>query len=217
MEQTNYWQIFKNNWHKVAITTLLLIVLSLGLSLIRPLEYRSRVELLVIQKQSLTMDAYASARASEKLATGLATVIKTKAFFEKVINSDFNITRSHFPYEEKDLRKYWSKNITASVSPETSLLKIDVYDQKRTEANKIANAIAYVLVNNSQEFYGGNGDVFIKVVNEPLASNHPVRPNILINGLTGLIVGLILSLSYIFYQENKNGLGCHNFNYFFCN
>jgi len=203
MEQTNYWQIFKNNWHKVAIITLLLIILSLGLSLIRPLEYRSRVELLVIQKQSLTMDAYAAARASEKLATGLATVIKTKAFFEKVISGDFNIARSHFPYEEKDLRKYWAKNITTSVSPETSLLRIDVYDQNRTEANKIANAISYILINNSQEFHGSGNDIFIKVVNEPLASNRPVRPNILINSLTALIIGIILSTGWIFYQTNK--------------
>lgn len=204
MEQKNYWQIIKNNWYKVAIVTLLLIILSLGLSLVRPLQYRSRVELLVIQKQNLTMDAYAAARASEKLANGLATVVKTKSFFDQVINSNFNIARTHFPYEEKDVRKYWQKNIVTSVSPETSLLRIDVYDTNRTEANKIANAIAYVLVNNSEDFYGGNNDVFIKVVNEPLASNHPVRPAIVINSLTGLVLGLILSGSWLFYQENKN-------------
>lgn len=206
MEHLNYWSIIKKNWQTVAISTLLLIVLALGLSLTQPLQYRSRVELLVVQKQSLTMDAYAAARASEKLANGLATVVKTQSFFDKIMAGDFNISRAHFPYEQKEVRKYWQKNITTSVSPETSLLRVDVYDKNRSEANKIANAVAYTLVNSSGEYYGGGNDVFIKVVNEPLASNHPVRPNIIVNGLSGLVIGLILSFGWIFYQANKNSL-----------
>ena len=106
MNQINYPQIIKNNWQTIAITSLIVVVLALGLSLFQPLQYRSRVEFLIIQKQSLTMDAYAAARASEKMASGLATIIRTKSFFDKVMNSNFGISRSNFPDNEKNLRKY---------------------------------------------------------------------------------------------------------------
>lgn len=203
MNQINYPQLIKNNWASILIISLSVIVLALILSLIQPLQYRSRVEFLVIQKQSLTMDAYAASRASEKLASGLATVVRTKSFFDKVLNSNYGISRTSFPEDEKELRKYWQKNITTSVSPETSLLQINVYQTNKKEANKIAAAIAYVLTNESSEYYGGGDSVIIKVVNEPLASNYPVRPNVLMNSLTGFIIGLIISLAWIIYQENK--------------
>jgi capsular polysaccharide biosynthesis protein len=203
MNQINYPQLIKNNWASILITSLAVIVLALVLSLVQPLQYRSRVEFLVIQKQSLTMDAYAASRASEKLASGLATVVRTKSFFDKVLNSNYGIGRSSFPDDEKALRKYWQKNITTSVSPETSLLQVNVYQTSKKEANKIASAIAYVLTNESAEYYGGGESVVIKVVNEPLASNYPVRPNIIMNALSGLIIGLILALAWIIYQENK--------------
>lgn len=204
MNQMNYPQILKNNWQTIAITALVVVVLALGLSLLQPLQYRSRVEFLVIQKQGLSLDAYAAARASEKMASGLATIIRTKSFFDKVMGSNFGISRSNFPSDEKSLRKYWQKNTLTAVSPETSLLQVNVYHKNKKEANKIALAIASVLVNEASEYYGGGNEVIIKVVNEPLASNYPVRPNIVMNGITGIIVGLVLSIIWIIYQENKN-------------
>ncbi|PIP29544.1 hypothetical protein COX27_00835 [Candidatus Kuenenbacteria bacterium CG23_combo_of_CG06-09_8_20_14_all_36_9] len=203
MNQINYPQIIKNNWQTIAITSLIVIVLALGLSLFQPLQYRSRVEFLIIQKQSLTMDAYAAARASEKMASGLATIIRTKSFFDKVMNSNFGISRSNFPDNEKALRKYWQKNTLTSVSPETSLLQVNVYHKDKKEANKIALAIASVLVNDYGEYYGTNTDTIIKVVNEPLVSDYPVRPNIITNGIVGLVIGLTISISWIIYEENK--------------
>jgi len=71
------------------------------------------------------------------------------------------------------------------------------------EANKIALAIASVLVNDYGEYYGTNTDTIIKVVNEPLVSDYPVRPNIITNGIVGLVIGLTISISWIIYQENK--------------
>jgi len=203
MTQLNYPQIIKNNGHSIAITTLVIVVLSMALSLIQPLQYRSRVEFLIIQKQSLTMDAYTAARASEKLASSLSTIIRTKSFFDKVMAGNFGIRRSEFPDNEKDLRKYWQKNTLTSIAPESSLLQVNVYHKDKKEANKISLAIASILVNDVNEYYGGGSDIIIKVVNEPLASDYPVRPNIILNSLAGLVIGVVISLGWIVYQENK--------------
>ncbi len=199
----NYLNIIKQNWQIIALVTLALVVLSLIISLIQPFEYRSRVEFLIIQKQNYNLDAYAAARASEKMASNLATVVKTKSFFDKVMDSNFGIDKNRFPKDENKLRKVWQNKISARVFPETSILSVDVYDKNKKEANKIASGIAYVLVNNSAEYYGGGNNISIKVVNAPLVTRHPARPNIALNILGGLILGLILSSSYVFYNFNK--------------
>lgn len=199
----NYLQTIKSNWQTITLVTLSVVVLSLVLSIVQPLQYRSRVEFLIIQKQTLTLDAYAAARASEKLANNLATVIKTKSFFGNVMTTNFDVKRSNFPAEEKELRTAWQKKLKSTVSPETSLLRVDVFDKDKKEADKIASAIGYVLVNESADYHGGGQDVVIKVVNEPLASDYPVKPNIILNTLTGLVVGLILSLGWVFYRTHQ--------------
>lgn len=199
----NYLQVIKNNWQTITLVTLVLVVLSLIFSLIQPFEYKSRVEFLIVQKQTYNLDAYAATRASEKMASNLASVIKTKSFYDKVMAGSFGISRANFPNDEIKLRKAWQDKISTQVFPETSILSVNVFDKNKKEANKIASGIAGVLVNNSAEYHGGGNDVSIKVVNQPLVSNHPVRPNIVLNTLAGLVLGLVLSLSYVFYNTHS--------------
>jgi len=200
----NYLHIIKSKWQTLVLITMGFVVLSLVLTLIQPFEYRSRVELLIVQKQTYNMDAYAATRAAEKMATNLAAVVKTKSFFDKVLAGNFGISRSDFPTDENDLRKAWQKKITTQVFPETSILSVNIYDKNKREANRIASAVAYVLVNDSAEYIGAGSEVSIKVVNEPLVSNSPVRPNIVLNLLGGLVIGLVLSLGWIFYRSLQN-------------
>jgi len=198
----NYLKSIKNKWQTVILVVLITVILALVLSLIQPFEYKSKVDVLVIQKQNVSLDAYAAARASEKLASNLASVIKTKSFLNKVVYGNFGVNSASFPNDENKLRKYWTRKVETQVFPETSILSVSVYDKDKLQANKIASAIGYILVNNSQDYHGGGSDVLIKVVNEPLVTDSPARPKLLLNLLGGLIVGLVLSLAWIFYRIN---------------
>lgn len=199
MNYNSYIKSVKNNWQAMTVIILGVVVLALVLSLLRPLEYRSRVELLIVQKQNLTLDAYNSARASEKLANTLASVIGTRSFFDKVIEGNFGVQRSDFPTNERKLRKVWAKKVSATVFPESSLLRVDLYDEDRKQADRLATAVASILVNNSSEYHGAGSEVMVKVVNEPLASDYPVRPNVIVNVFTALVVGLAVGLAWVFY------------------
>ncbi len=199
----NYLNIIKNHWQTIIIITLAMVILSLVLTIIRPLEYQTRVDLLIISKQSANMDAYQSARASEKLAQNLGSVIKTKSFLNQVLQTNFGIASSELPKDEKELRKVWQDKISTQLLPESNILRVDVYDENKIQSNRIGKAVSYVLTNQANEYHGSGSDVSIKIVNEPLTSNYPMRPNIILNLFLGLIVGLILSLANIFYKLNK--------------
>jgi len=201
MQTINYLQILRNKWQVVLLTTTVLVLLTVIISLLRPFEYRSRVGMLIIQKQGASLDSYAAARASERLAGNLANIIKTDSFFNKVVNSDFNID-VNWPIKESKRRKMWHKMISTRISPETGILTIDVFHKNKKQAKIISQAIAYVLINNASEYHGGGDTVLIKVVDPALVSTYPVRPNILFNTLSALALGVILSSSAVIYQAN---------------
>jgi capsular polysaccharide biosynthesis protein len=200
---TNYLKILKQNWQAMILFTASLVILATIISLLQPFEYRARVNLLIIQKQTATLDAYAAARASQSLAANFATVVKTDSFFKKVIasNSQINVA---WPLKEDQRREAWNKMIGASVAPETGILSLNVYQKDPDQAKIIANTIASVIATQGNEYHGGGDSVSIKVVDPALVSNYPVRPNIIFNLAGALLVGLILSGSFFLWREQKN-------------
>jgi capsular polysaccharide biosynthesis protein len=199
----NYLKILKQNWQAMILFTAALVILITIISLLQLFEYRARVNLLIIQKQTATLDAYGAARASQSLANNFATVVKTDSFFKKVIasNSQIDVT---WPLKEDQRRKTWNKMIGASVAPETGILTLNVYQKNPDQAKLIANTIASVLATQGSEYHGGGDSVSIKIVDPALVSNYPVRPNIIFNIAGALLIGLILSGSFFLWREQKN-------------
>jgi capsular polysaccharide biosynthesis protein len=200
MNKTNYLNLIKNSWKAVALFTAILVLLTIIVSLIQPFEYRSRTGFLVVQKQNQGLDAYAAAKASERLAVNFAEIIKTDSFYQKVISSGFRFN-IELPEKENARRKAWEKMVATQVASESGIMTVDVFYKDKTQAEIVSRAIASVLINDSAEYHGGGSSVVIKMVNTPLVSNYPVRPNIILNVFSALILGLILSSGYVIYKE----------------
>jgi capsular polysaccharide biosynthesis protein len=192
----DYFNNLKTHQKAIAAIVGSVVILSLLLTLIQPFEYRSSIGLLVIQKQIQNLDAYAASRSAERLSKNLSKVIYTSSFFEKVMNSGFDL-KDNFSKNEARKRRQWRKKITARVSRETGMLKIDVYDKDRAQAEEFARAVAYVLSTKGEEYHGGGKNVEIKLVDAPLTSRFPVRPNLALNLFTGLILGIVASGGYL--------------------
>ncbi len=202
--QNYYLKVIKRKWQGITLLVLSLMVLALVLSLVQPLKYRSRTEYLIVQKQSLAMDAYEASRASEKIAGTLGSIIQTQSFLNKIINGNFGISATDFPYAPNKQRKAWEKTIDYNVYPEKSMLRIDVFHEDKNKADAISRAVAYTIINNASEYHGAGDDLIIKIVNEPLLSNYPVKPNVILNTLTALVFGLLLGISWAIYSFEKN-------------
>jgi capsular polysaccharide biosynthesis protein len=200
---TNYLKILKQNWQAMILFTASLVILATIVSLLQPFEYRARVNLLIIQKQTATLDAYGAARASQSLAANFATVVKTDSFFKKVIASNQAINVA-WPIKEDQRRETWNKMIGASVAPETGILSLNVYQKDPDQAKIIANTVASVLAVQGSEYHGGGDSVSIKIVDPALVSNYPVRPNLIFNIIGAFLIGLILSGSFFLWREQKN-------------
>lgn len=207
----NYLEIIKRDWRKVLVVCLIAVLIALIITLVQPFLYRATVSIFVVQKSSFSIDAYSASKSEERIAGKLAQVVFSSAFFEKVKTSGFDIDRAYFPTDELKSRKQWNKMIESSVPSALSKLDISVYHKDPNQALNISKAIAYVLVEQKQNFIG-IGDVDLKILDAPIVSKYPVKPSVVLNLIVGSIAGFILGLAFVIasYDPDRDKLfGIH--------
>ncbi len=171
---------------------LVLAIVSLLISLVLPAEYRADAQVLIISKSRYGVDPYTVVKSAERVGENIAQVMSTDDFFEKVMSQPgYVIDKSKFEdISERKKRKAWQKTISTSVVYGTGVLNVSTYSTSKNQARQLAGAAVDTLAAKGWEYVGG--DVTIKVVNNPVVTNWPVRPNALVNTVLGFIIGVVL-------------------------
>lgn len=194
----SYLKTLTSHKKTMALITVSALILSIVLSFLHPLEYRSSSRLLLVQPTDTTSDAYGVIKSVERTSENLSQVMYTTSFFDRVMDAGFDIDESYFKVDEKKRRKQWAKMISAQVVRGSGMLEIQVHHTQQAQALELNRAIAYTLSLSGGLEYLGNRNIQIKEVDPPLVSKWPVRPNFVLNGLLGAIAGFIISIIYIF-------------------
>lgn len=192
----DYLDLFRQKKKIIAIITGAFVLASLLLSLIHPLEYSASNRLLVIQPTNIALDAYSATKSVERIGEKLSEVVYTTSFYDKVMNSNFDINTEYFKKDERKKRKQWRKMVETQVVRGSGMIKLNIYHTNKAQAAQILNAITHVFHTSGWE-YVGSMNIQITEVDSLLISKWPVRPNFIINGILGLIIGLIVSLIYV--------------------
>jgi len=202
-----YIKIVKAKLPVILVVVLSVLILTVGATLVfgQPFKYRSTVQLLVVQKQSPAVDAYTAIRSAEKMADNLSAVVSTSSFLGRTLEAPYQ-TIDTLPSDPVKRKKAWEKTVETRVVPETGILEVSVYHPSRNQAVAYAQAVAWVLVNQSGEYHGGGSDVEIRNIDAPLTSNHPVRPNIFANMALAVALGLIVSLIVLYLMGEESAL-----------
>ncbi|MBI2437014.1 MAG: hypothetical protein HYV41_04725 [Candidatus Magasanikbacteria bacterium] len=178
---------------KMLFTIGLIVGLSAGgLTLLFPLSYRADAQVLIISKTRTGVDPYTVVRAAERVGENIVQVMKTNDFYGKVKEQQNNkIDWSFFEQKnEREKRKLWQKAVVPSVVYGTGVLNVSAYHPDSAQAVYLADAVVKALASKGWEYVGG--DVEIKVVNSPVVSKWPVRPNVGMNVFLGFIVGILV-------------------------
>lgn len=202
MAQPNYIRDIFHNWHTIAMFGLLGLVLALIISFVQPLRYSSTARMLILQDVGSGVDAYTASRSEERIADNLSTLIYTSTFFDQVMSAGFSIDDSGFPEDPSKRRKEWGRTVTATVARGSGLLTVSAFHRDVTQAEQLVRAIAFVLTDRVGEYTSG-GDVTVSLVDEPLNSRWPVKPNVLLNLLSGFVLGGFVGVSYVLLQTER--------------
>lgn len=184
-----------NGWLTIVLAGVIGAAVAILLSLLRPLEYSSTTRILITQELG-AVDAYTASRSAERIADDLASVVYTSTFFDKVMSSGYAIDADYFSQDEIRRRTQWQDAVSASVSRSSGLLSIMAYHTDVDQAEELATAVAYVLTTEGWTYTSG-GNITVQVVDAPLNSRYPVRPNLLVNGFSGLVLGLLGGAGYL--------------------
>ncbi|MBI4714190.1 hypothetical protein HY771_03335 [Candidatus Uhrbacteria bacterium] len=199
---SNHLRDLTNAWQTIIMFGLLGLVLSLVISFVQPLRYASTARLLILQNIGTQVDAYTASRSEERIAENLSTIIYTSTFFDQVMKSGFDIDEDVFPLDDVKRRHAWSKTVSATVSRGSGLLTISAYHQDIKQAEQIVRAVAFVLTNRVSEFTSG-GNVQVRLIDAPLNSRWPVKPNILANILSGFFLAGFVGIGYVLLQSER--------------
>lgn len=180
----------KRRWKLLLIAGLAVSAFSLIATLFFPLEYRADAQVLIISKSRYGIDPYTVVKSAERVGENVKEIMTTNDFYDKVINhAGFGLDTSQFDaLTERKKRKLWKKTIQSSVVYGTGVLNISAYHEDPEQAFAYADAAADTLAAKGWEYVGG--DVTIKVVNRPVVTRFPARPNLPINLVAGFIVGM---------------------------
>lgn len=195
-----YLLIIKDHWFALLLAGIITAGLAVGLSFIPQQLYRSEIDLLIVQKQSATVDAYLAQKSAEKIGKSLVNVIQSLDFLNRVIATE-KIDNGYFSSETSTTRKTeWEDLVNGEVVAETGIIKLYGYGTTGPRAEAVVLGVAQVMMNNSVDYMGTTTDVNIKQIDGPLTSERPVKPNIPLNGLAAGVLGMAVVYSYFLLQ-----------------
>ncbi len=186
----------KRNIILIAVVVLLLTVI---FSFLAPLKYRSSSQLLVKQDYKEGSDPYNLSKSTQYISDILAEVVYSSSFFNEVIYSGYNINKDYFSANEQRRKKQWANTVSAHAISDMGIIAIDVYHKDKTQADQIAQAISYILKTKHNLYHGRGDNVSIMIIDNPITSNFPVKPNIIINIILALVFGIALGVAFVYY------------------
>ncbi|HLD31802.1 MAG TPA: Wzz/FepE/Etk N-terminal domain-containing protein [Patescibacteria group bacterium] len=187
------WQELAKRWKLVAFVGALAAIATLVVTLFFPMEYRADAQVLIISKSRYGVDPYTTVKSAERVGENLIQVMKTNDFYNKVMRQPgYSIDQTKFvDLTENKKRDLWQETLAVSMVYGTGVLNISTFHTDSFQAQQLAGATADALVAKGWEYVGG--DVMMKVVNDPVVTRWPVRPNIILNTVLGFIIGSIIS------------------------
>lgn len=175
----------------------LFLVAGLLVTVAQPFEYGAKSKLLLVQSNVAGVDPYVISKSNGYLSDVLANVVSSNSFFSDVMNSGYHIDQGYFSGREDKIMEKWAETVDAKAINDTGIILINVYHPDRYQADQIAEAVNYILKTKNNQYHGAD-DVSIKVIDQPIVSSWPVKPNIFLNLGLALALGLVFSLSFIY-------------------
>lgn len=182
-----------HRWKFLVLLGLITAVLSAAATFFWPLNYRADAQILVMPKTRYGIDPYTMIKSTERMGENLVEIMKTDDFFRKVrvtagTTLNWNAYDALTPRQQ---RRAWNKMVEGSMVYNTGIISVSAYRPDPAAARQLAAAVSQTLVDKGWEYVGG--DVVLKVVNPPIATQFPVQPNPITNAGIGFVAGVLLA------------------------
>jgi len=199
----SFWQTIKERQSIVWWWLVSLLALATLVSFLQPLKYSAESQILVVSDYRQTSDPYQISRTNEYLSSLLAQVTYSSSFFEATVKPEYQIDTTYFGDTAKKRMTAWHKTIKVKPINDSGVISVKAYHPDKQQAEKLVRAINYNLITKNNYYHGLGDKVILKVIDEPLISTWPAKPNLPINFGLAIILGVLIGLAQI-YITNTN-------------
>ena len=200
MELGQFILIVKKRKKVLFFAVLLFLAATAIITFRSPLEYRAGARLLIVQNYGANtpLDPYVVAQANKYLTGVLTQVVSSNAFYEQTIGSGFNFDKEFFSGELGAQLAKWEHAVEAFAADDSGIIEIRAYHPDKYQAEQLAQAVVYTLKEKHALYHSSGEKVSLKVIDQPLVSNYPVRPDLLLTFGSSLLLGFVFGLFYIY-------------------
>jgi len=203
MEFNEFLKLIGRKKQTIFTIVFVAVVLTIGISLLSPLKYGAKSRLLVLQDSS-GADAYSLSKSNEYLGNLFAQVAYSSSFYDQVMTSQYNIDRNYFSGNYAQQLKKWQETISTGAQGDTGIIEINIYHTDIQEAKQIALAVNDILINSNQNYHSGQ-NIKVNIIDQPLVSSYPVKPNLPSNAAVAFVASFLIALFYIYtFPERHN-------------
>jgi capsular polysaccharide biosynthesis protein len=202
MELDLFVKQLKRQKGKVFSIIITILALMTIVTFSQPLKYSAKSRLLIAQNL-VGSDPYTVSKSNQYLSNLYSQIIFSASFFDLVADSEYIIDLNYFGKDYNQQIKRWHKTISARSIGDTGILEIQVYHPETNQASQIALAINHILITQGPSYHSNNDNIQISVIDRPLLSNFPTKPNIALNLLAALIVGIVFSFTHVYFFPRK--------------
>lgn len=201
------FHLFLKHLRLILLSGFIFALLAGVVSFFLPRSYSAESQVLLISRSFGGTDPYTQSKAAERIGENLAQVLKTVDFYNKVLEMpSANFDKERWKnFTERRARKTWQRDVSGVVAYGTGLLNIKVYSYNKDDTAALANAVTQTLSSRGWEYVGG--DVIIKIVNSPLVSLIPTRPNFILNIVLGFVLGVLASGIWVARKKKHHVFG----------
>jgi succinoglycan biosynthesis transport protein ExoP len=194
LELRDYVRILHRNWVLILSLTVLGAAVGFGWSLLKTPEYEATTELYVSVRSTdsaLVGELAQGTNYARQAVTSFVDVVNSAVVLDRVIDDlDLDVTSSEL-----------SRNVSASVPPNTVIISATVTDEDPGQAAAIANSVganfADVVVNELEKPDGEAPSlVRIETIQPALVPTSASSPNAPLNIALGLLVGLAAGIGF---------------------
>lgn len=156
-----------------------------------PILYQTETTLYVEPSVNSNQVNYDTIITNQKMVKTYTQIIKSRKILskvQKVLDLDYD-------FEDLD------NMISVSSVNDTEIIKISVTSEYKDQAVKIANTTAVVFIDEIKKTMDITN---IKVIDEAILNDVPVSPNVELNCILGVGIGLVVSLIIVFLLESSN-------------
>lgn len=191
----------KNFWKEIVSFVLIMGLIFFSLSLFMPIKYQSKASILITQKDAFGIDAYKEAKSAEFSGKIISEIILSNSFLEAVLkkNNKASLILAKDNSSQERLEK-WRKIVRANQASNTGIINISLEGPSREDSKSVLVSMIEILANDGQAYHN-NPQIGIKVINTPYTLDDPSSPQLALNTLFGILLGIVIVV--IFYQTDK--------------